>query len=391
MQYVWRSGNTRSVTLGIVVVVAGLIATGCAATDSAVSTSTSAAVAATSTSATTTVAPPETVTAPASEVQTAPTRWGFVPFPAAADGRSIGQAFQFVAVEGDLVAFHFDEGIPWDGLLTDADLPVDLVEEMASLRAFSLGSPQLGVYVATAITNEKRNAIPGTWRAGGPPERLQGRNFDDPDVREGIRRWVRYLVEELEPAWLNVAVEINMYETANPDDYPNLVSLYRELYEEAKAANPDIVVFASFQVELADPLAAKELVDSLDLVGISTYPYINGAAFPPEDYLAAIADLGLPMAIAETGYPASAMPTLSGERTFTESQQAAYVEWLGRRAESLNLVFVTWFFPSDITGWIEPLSGDDDAVARLFEFLGMRTSDGTTRPALDVWRSLLKR
>jgi len=363
-------------TLRTVFVVVALVAGACATTDAA-PTTTAASV---TTSTSTAVSGPDT--------ETTATRWGFVPFPGAQDAESVGDAFRFVAAEGDLVAFHFDDGIPWDGLLTDADLPPALVEEMAALREFSLRNPQLGVYVATAITNQTRDGIPGEWRAGDPPQGIAGRLFGDPDVREGIRRWVSYVVDELQPTWLNLAVEINMYDVSNPKDYANLVSLYRELYAEVKAKNPDTVVFASFQMELADPLAARELVDSMDMVGISAYPAIAGAGFPPEDYFASVAELGLPLAIAETGYPARTLPTLAGEQTFTAADQADYVAWLGRRAESPGLVFVTWFFPTDITGWIDPLPAEDQAVPRLFEFLGLRSADGQERPALDVWRAL---
>ncbi len=364
--------------LAIAGAVLALVASACAGSES---TSSSASVPST-------VTTPSTVTAPTSSVETSPTRWGFVPFPAGPDAQSVGDVFRFVAAEGDLVAFHFDDGIPWQGLLEGSDLPPALVGEMAALRGFTESNPELSVYVATAIINQKRDAIPGSWRAGDPPQDIAGRSFDDPDVREGIRRWVRYLAKELEPDWFNVAVEINMYETAEPSDYPNLASLYRELYQEIKTAYPDTVVFASFQMELADPLAAQDLVESLDMVGISTYPYITGDGFPSEDYLDSVADLGLPLAMAETGYPAATLPTLSGVEMFTPSDQAAYVGWLGRRAESPGLAFVTWFFPTDITGMIDPLPAADQDVARLFEFLGLRSADGTARPALDEWRKL---
>jgi len=317
------------------------------------------------------------------------TRWGFVPFPASPDGESVADVFEFVATEGDLIAIHSDDGIPWQGLIGDGDLPTALVDEMAALRAFADSNPQLGVYVATAITDQDRSGIPGTWRAGGPPPELAGRTFDDPEVRQGIKAWVKFLAERLEPDYFNLAVEMNMYATARPEDYPNLVSLYRELYAEMKADYPDTVFFASFQMELADPGAAADLVDSLDLIGISSYPYINGGGIPAGDYFDAMADLGLPVAIAETGFPAAPMPTLGGDRTYSPEDQAAYVEWLGQRASSLDLQFVTWFFPSDITGMIDPLPSEAQAPARLFEFLGLRTADGTPRPALDVWRSLV--
>ena len=69
---------------------------------------------------------------------------------------------------------------------------------------------------------------------------------------------MRFLAEKLEPAYFNLAVEMNMYATARPEDYPNLVSLYRELYAEMKADYPDTVLFASFQMELGKPDAAGD-------------------------------------------------------------------------------------------------------------------------------------
>lgn len=366
-------------SLRAVIVALALVVGGCTVADTAPS----------STAVASTVTVSSTSTAPVSGERTPTTRWGFVPFPAGPNEQSVGDAFRFVAAEGDLVAFHFDDGIPWEGLLADSDLPPALVGEMASLKAFAAQNPQLGVYVATAITDQTRSGIPGSWRAGGPPASVAGRSFDDPEVREGIRRWVRYLADEFEPDWFNLAVEINMYEVAQPTDYPNLVSLYRELYEEIKAAHPKTVVFASFQMELGDPRAAADLVDTLDIIGISTYPYVTGNGFPAEEYFDSIADLGLPLAVAETGYPAAALPTLAGRQTFSPSDQADYVEWLGRRAETPGLVFVAWFFPTDITAWIDALPPSEQDVPRLFESLGMRTADGTARPALDVWRRLV--
>ncbi len=326
---------------------------------------------------------------PSTSTSTAPTddpvvRWGFTGFPATLDDEGIGDAFTFVATEGNLVAHHFDDGIPYgrgDGI------PAELEAELSARRAFNDANPHLAVYVATAITNQTRDGVPTEWREAAPPEGLS--SFSDPEVRNGVLAWVNLLAETFEPRWLNVAVEIDMYSVSRPDDYDNLVSLHRELYATIKARYPDTTVFASFQMELGDRERVAELADALDLIGISTYPYIDGGRIPPEDFIDDLAILGLPMAIAETGYPAADMPTIAGPRGFTPTEQVEYVDWLGRRAKDPGLEFVVWFLPSDITKVIESTPGDVAERARLFEFLGLRDADGGNRPALDVWRTLV--
>ena len=312
-------------------------------------------------------------------------RWGFTGFPATLDDEGIGDAFTFVATEGNLVAHHFDDGIPY-GISGGEGIPAELAAELSGRPAFNDANPHLAVYVATAITNQTRDGVPTEWRQTAPPEGLS--SFFDPEVRNGVLAWVDLLAATFEPRWLNVAVEIDMYSVSEPDDYDNLVSLYRELCATIKERYPETTVFASFQMELGDRERIAELVDALDLIGISTYPYIDGGGIPPEDFIDDLATLGLPMAIVETGYPANDMPTIAGPREFTPTDQVEYVEWLGRRAQNPGLEFVVWFLPSDITKVIEATQGEVAERARLFEFLGLRDADGTNRPALDVWRTL---
>lgn len=242
------------------------------------------------------------------------------------------------------------------------------------------------MYVAAAITNQTRDGIPTEWREAAPPAGLS--SFSDPEVRNGVLAWVVLLADTFEPRWLNVAVEIDVYSVSRPDDYHNLASLYRELYATIKERHPDTMVFASFQMELGDRTRVAELADALDLIGISTYPYIDGGGIPADDFIDDLATLGLPIAIAETGYPAADMPTILGLQEFTPTDQVAYVEWLGRRAHEPGLEFVVWFLPFDITKVIESTPEEVAERARLFEFLGLRDADGTPRPALDVWRTL---
>jgi len=60
-----------------------------------------------------------------------------------------------------------------------------------------------------------------------------------------------------------------------------------------KVENRNNALFSSFKMESVDPLAVREPVDSMDTVDVSTCP--AGARFPPEDYVASVIELGLPL------------------------------------------------------------------------------------------------
>ena len=369
-----------------VIVVLMLVAAACASSDGAESSTlpppSTTLVAVEQTPSTRPGFVPSTSTAPADDPDV---RWGFTAFPATLDDEGIGSAFTFVAAEGSLVAHHFDDGILY-GITRGDGIPTEFETELSARRAFDDANPHLAVYVATAITNQTRDGIPTEWREATPPTGLS--SFSDPEVRNSVMAWVVLLADAFEPRWLNVAVEIDMYSVSRPDDYHNLASLYQELYATIQERHPDTMVFASFQMELGDRTRVAELADTLDLIGISTYPHIDGGGIPADDFIDDLTSFGLPIAVVETGYPAADMPTIRGPRKFTPTDQAAYVEWLGRRAQDPGLEFVVWFVPSDITKVIESTPGEVAERAQLFEFLGLRQADGATRPALDVWRAL---
>ncbi|MCZ7525977.1 MAG: hypothetical protein M5U14_06060 [Acidimicrobiia bacterium] len=211
--------------------------------------------------------------------------------------------------------------------------------------------------------------------------------FADPRVREGAKAWVRLLVDELRPDYLNASVEMNLYADAAPGDYPNLVSLYREIRAEVKAEHPDLPVFPSFQLEQLDDLEpVREVLDAADLVAISTYPVIRAApGVPPETRYDDLAGLGRPLAVVETGFPAFPVEGAGTTLDVDPGAQAAYVEWLGRRAATPGLELVVWFFPYDLPADL-PVPDEVADVTVVFEHMGLLDTSGRERPALDAWR-----
>ncbi len=70
-----------------------------------------------------------------------------------------------------------------------------------------------------------------------------------PDVRAAYREFTLWIVRTFDPRDLGLASEINTYADAHPDDFPNFLSLYREVYAAIKQDWPETQVFVTFQWE----------------------------------------------------------------------------------------------------------------------------------------------
>ena len=72
-------------------------------------------------------------------------------------------------------------------------------------------------------------------------------DFSKPNVRSAFINHTIWIVNEFKPRYLGLVSEINTYVDAFPDDVPNYLSLYREVYGRVKAVAPDTQVFVTFQ------------------------------------------------------------------------------------------------------------------------------------------------
>jgi hypothetical protein len=308
---------------------------------------------------------------------------GFTPFPSAPTTEAVVQAFEIATSNGSLFANHFDRGIPWETLLSGEPLPEAFAAELAARRAESRGQV---IYVATAITNFERDDIPDGLDGAPRPSSLDGAVPSSPEVERALKAWVDLLVAELNPDYLNVGVEIDLAVAKRPQLADDLMNLYRNLYRYTKDTYPDIVVFASFQAEIGDPSVVAALADATDLIAISTYPYFDGdTSVPDADYLDRFFDLGVDVAIAETGFPAGRANSPVGDVTSSPEQQDAYMRWLLDQACAQNMAFVVWFLPGDIDTSAWGYTPDQKAIAEIFATNGLYDTAGVPYPALERW------
>ncbi len=350
--------------------------------------------------------PTEAPTPTATATPTGQTRTfalGFTDFPHELSIEGLLESYRVIEHYGDLVALHFDGGVPWLEALAGEPFPKTF-QDMVSGKASVLPSGHL-IYLAVSPISFDRDGL-ALYRGATANEPLPapwgGYTFDHPDVVNAFAAHTERMIETYSPDYFAYAIEVNVLYTKRPDLWPAFLALAEATYKSVKASHPELPVFVTLQAEWfhQDPAgqtaAIEQLLPFTDLIAVSAYPFIEGLDVEtlPPGYFADLADLApeKPFAIAETGWPAEDVSapypvTLPGG----EEAQRAYVERLLHEAEDLKAVFVTWFFTRDYDAQWEEFMSTHPAAAtlRIWRDNGFFTGDGEPRSALALWRDAL--
>jgi hypothetical protein len=351
-----------------------------------------------------------------------------------------------VVADSDVIALHQEfYGFPWDAFESESTPPIEWTRVMDRL-ADSARASKKPVFLSVTMLNGLRESLaPKTRIEQGQvktTDNWSARCYDFARAPDGAQkraaylRYVAWMVSRFEPAYLNIAIEVNLFLEKCPDATPALIDLTNEVYRAVKKQRPDTVVFPSFQIDhlygysddsCPAPMQRDQCFDRLyavikpilrDRFAISTYPFMAGfksATEVPADWFTRGAARGKEMAlIAETGWISSPV-TVRGQSgvcqtwfTFDEAISAAYLARALSDAERAPLELVTWWSDRDLlveplmtdcpcdfdTTWCAvldifrgpPSAGAADTQAfgelllKIFGTMGIRRYDGTPKP-----------
>jgi len=358
-----------------------------------------------------------------------------------------------LATDTDVVAIHQEfYGLPWDEIMAGGPLPPAWVAKMDELAAtaHASGKPiflSLGLVGGGSRAHLADRTVIVDGRITTQP--ASDGCYDFATAADGAARraayvsYVEWMMQEFDPTWVNVAVEVNMFQDACPDAWPAMVETERAAYEAAKAVKPSVVAFPSIQLsflygEEGCPSgdAAQCYEDNYaglaglerDRFAISVYPYgehYASADALPAGYLTRAADRGGErMVVAETGWLATDAVgrwTDGSCITALHSDPATQLGWFDRvtaDAQAAGSDLVTWWSDRDLipttlmtdcpctfdARWcavedaFRALGGNDPTAQfygemslKIFGTMGLRTYDGTLRPSFrahwQAWRA----
>ena len=265
---------------------------------------------------------------------------------------------------------------------------------------------QLGLrmYVALTWLTQGRDSIAGSWDRGPRPSAIAADpSLANAAVRHAMKYWCAWAATTYEPDAFSPGIQINFYARQRPSDWPNLVSLYREVYDTLKTLRPGMQVSPTWQLDEMWKYGHWSLVpafeDKMDALALALYPGgypgAGGSYTPdnlPADYIGharTATGTTKPLVVSETGYGDSALASLGTPGS--PELQRDYVAWLIRQADSLGVAQVTWFFPTDPWGILDAMPPEQRGAFAFFGPMGMRKRTLAAKSALGVWDAAVAR
>lgn len=333
---------------------------------------------------------------------------GMTPFPSAFSQASIEWNYDVIARETDLVAHHFDNGIPWAECLSGAALPTNVTDDWTFKKNHTPAGHKK--YIAVTPIDGTRKLLALAWKAAGDNQALTSPwdlyNFNHADVKTAYLNYCRRIIQFFSPDYLNIAIEANLVKH-NAGDWSAFLELHQYVYTALKAEFPNLPIMASLTgVDLvtgytgadhAGQMAAMaDIMPYSDYFGISLHPHMT-AYVPnmdlPDDMFDRMFSLSAkPVCITETSFPAETLvlPSLSYTVYGTPEKQQRYFQALFGKAQQYRLRFVVNYLVRDYDQLCIDM-GWTDGFLLLWRDTGLYDGSGNPRPARDAWIESLAR
>ncbi len=329
---------------------------------------------------------------------------GFTTWPYDATAMAVNFVYTETSARGDFIAHHLDGGVPWQAALDGAAYH-PAVEAEIQTRLDNTPANQR-MYLAISPFNGARDGLAGNWGAD-PNEGLLApwdtRDFDSPEVIVAYTNFARDLITRFQPTYFNLGIEASELLVNDLTRFNRYVTFATQVANALRADFPDLRLMISVALKSpgsvrADTIEANigPLIDLVDVVGISVYPYVffdhadkGDPDNLPSNWFSQIQNIanGKPIAVAETAWIAERLevPIFGVDVMANAQNQADYMVELFAEAEALDAEFVVWWALVDFDALWNAALGQDP-LARIWRDTGLFDESLNPRPALDIWQ-----
>lgn len=325
------------------------------------------------------------------------------PWPADFTQQSVDDAYNFINQHCDMVSHHFDEGIPYEEAYRNLPWPQQLQTDVGFRKSKTSGKK---IFLSVAALNLSRHEKADYYsHADNITDSVKNYwkqiPFNDDKVIMAYVRYISYLVDQLNPQFVNYGVESNNVLWNN-----NQFVLYKDflskVFSQLKTKYPQLPFFVSFMVN-EDPLAlsfASQLLPYSDYVSLSAYPYTSASTTAdgntdpkkiPTNYFTRFLDLApsKPWGFAETGYIAQdlTIPSYSLNKHGTVEWQKDYLDLACKLCNSRKAKFLVWFCYADYDAFDNRLKslGLYNDLLGLWQDTGLKDENNVERPSYQMW------
>jgi hypothetical protein len=215
---------------------------------------------------------------------------GFTPFPYDMSSLdAIEYVYDKIGSDADLIAHHFDNGIPWAEALIDGTFPSKVTDDWNYRRSHIPAGHK--VYVAVTPINSMRDGLAPIWNSTGDNQTLtppwSTYAFNDLNVKTAYLIYCKRLIDYFNPDYVAVGVEVNLVKKNIPTQWAAYLELHQYVYAALKTAYPSLPVFVTLTgIDLVDGLtsgtdhaaqmaALGDIIDYTDYYAISFHPMLS--------------------------------------------------------------------------------------------------------------------
>jgi hypothetical protein len=337
---------------------------------------------------------------PGGNGKTRPFALGFTPFPWDLTPEAVRATDDFVTKNGDIIAHHFDGGVPWTEALADKPFHTEIQNDWKHRKGLGNGKKVL-LSLTPLDSGRKGLALYRGKQENMPlPDPFPGKALNDPLIAKAYLAYCRRAIDYFKPDWCAIGIEVNELIINTPEAWPQFLDLYRETYAGLKREFPLLPLCATVTLHaLTDPAKQtkngqrdriRDFLKLNDFAGISYYPFMAGNLTTVGEPLAWIRRFtDKPVGIAETGFPAETIKLKSFNLTLPSNaaQQKKFFDVLLERARRDDYIFVVAFLHRDYDALWERIKGPEFLM--VWKDCGLLDEAGNERPACDVWRRFL--
>lgn len=326
------------------------------------------------------------------------TAYGFFPSPPQATLESVLNHFETMSQHGDFILIQ--QNTDWESFVNEIDGESQTRTDLMNQVKLASQNNLEYIFVIDALNGLNRRefiGLPADWEA----------NFANPNIRMAYKNYALWVVQTFHPRYLGLASEINTYMDAYPDDAKNFISLYNEIYALVKSIAPETQIFVTFQWDDLNNMFPQpeegnrqkfatnwEQVEAfepnLDVWVISSYPYFvfpSASDIPSDYYSPLLSQTMKSVAIAEGGFSSQPVGFAQGSPNDQVIFLNAVHNQLGSRLVFWVNTLLADFNMESYAGEMAKQGRDPKDAEALsnFAFIGFLNSDGTTKPAIEIW------
>ena len=322
------------------------------------------------------------------------TTWSFGP-----NIQDVNNTYTFIENNSDIYTEHIDGKIPWNAWMNNLTLPLEFTNEISGRVNKKIQNKQL--LLSVSLLNSNRDELAKDFDGTIPSYT----NLNDVDIENAYFEHINYLVSQLAPDYLVIAIEVNELRLRAESKWNSYKLLIQNVKSRIKLLYPNLSISESISLHnLYEPkvLNPTEYIDEIvnhmnkmDFVAISFYPFLKNLHSKNEfqqvfDFLHN--RVNNPIAFVETGHIAEnlVVPNLNVSINGTEIEQNIYLETLFENAKEQNYEFITWWAHRDYDALWETFPPDLLDVGQLWRDTGLLNENGNERLAKSTWSAFLK-